>query len=88
MFDAMLVMASWGLVKALINDLLLYHCFPVLYLILSFHSILGSGLGFGPEKVAQILDSLAQNWKVWTTSASRQAYESDFRSLVAPLPIA
>jgi len=41
--------------------------FPILYLILSFHSILGSGLGFGPEKLAEILGSLAQNWQVWST---------------------
>jgi len=61
MFDEMPVMASRGLVKAFINYLLLHHCFPVLYLIMSFHSILGSVLGFGPEKVAKILKSLAQN---------------------------
>ena len=50
MFDEMLIMANRGLVKALINHLLFHHCFRVLYLIMSFHSFLGSGLGSGPEK--------------------------------------
>jgi len=52
MFDEMLVMAIKSLVNILINLLLLHHCFPVLYLILSFHSIIDSGLGSRPEKVA------------------------------------
>ena len=52
MFNEMFLMASRALVKVLINYLLLQHCFPVLYLILSFHSILGNGLGYGPETVA------------------------------------
>jgi len=51
MFDEMFVMASRALVKVLINYLLLQHCFPILYLITSFHYILGSGLGYEPEKV-------------------------------------
>ena len=52
MFDEIPVMDSRGMVKTLINYLLLHHCFPILYLIMNFHSIMGSGLGFGPEKVA------------------------------------
>jgi len=67
MFDEIIVMATRGLVKALINYLRLHHSFPVLYLILSFHSIMSSGLGSRPQKVAQILESLAQKWQVWTT---------------------
>ena len=50
MFDEMPVMASRGLLKVLINLMLLHHDLLVLYMILSFHSILGSGLGSGPEK--------------------------------------
>lgn len=63
MFDEMLVIASRGMVKDLINYLLFHHCFPVLYLILSFNSILGSGLGSGPKKVAQI-------WSRWNISGN------------------
>ena len=59
MFDEMPIMASRSLVKSLFNYLLLHHCFPVILLFLSYHSILGSDLDFGPEKVAQILESLA-----------------------------
>jgi len=60
----MLFMAGRGLVKALINYLLLHHFFLVPYLILSFHSILGSCPGYGYEKVAQIVELLAYNWQV------------------------
>lgn len=60
MFDEMLVMASRGLVKVFIKYLLLHHCSPVLYLILSFHSILASGMGSLLEKVGQIPESLAR----------------------------
>ncbi len=52
MLDEMPIMASRGLVKVLLNYLLLHHCFHVLYLIQSFHSILGSDLGSRPEKLA------------------------------------
>lgn len=58
MFDEMLAMDSRGMVKAMINYLLLHHCFLVLYLILSFHSILGNGLGSRLENVAKISESL------------------------------
>ena len=49
MFDEMLIMASKGLVKVLFNLFLLYHCFPVILLVLSYHSIVGNGLGFRPK---------------------------------------
>jgi len=62
MFDEMPIMASRVLVKVLFNLILLHHCFSILLLILSYHSILGSDLGSRPEKVAQIARSLAQNW--------------------------
>ena len=52
MFDDIPVMASRGLVKVLINYLIFHHCFPVHYLIMNFHSILGIGLGSRPEKVS------------------------------------
>ena len=52
MFDKMFVMASRGLVKVLLGLLILLHCFPVLFLISSYHSIIGSGLGSRREKVA------------------------------------
>jgi len=52
MFDEITVMASGGLVKVLFKLMLLHHFFPVLLLILSYQSILGSELGFGPEKLA------------------------------------
>jgi len=52
MFVEMFVLASRGLVKVFINYLSLHHYFPVLYLIMSFDSILGSGMGFEPEKMA------------------------------------
>jgi len=52
MFDEIPVMASRGLVKVLINYLIFHHCFPVHYLIMNFHSILGIGLGSRPEKVS------------------------------------
>jgi len=88
MFDEMPVMASKGLVKDLSNYLLWHHFIPVLYLILSFHSILGSGLGIGPEKLAQILELMSPNWKVSSTLNGMHAYERNFRSRVAPLRIA
>lgn len=54
MFDEIPGMASRGLIKVLFNLFLLNHCFPILLFLLSYHSILGSDLGFGPKKVAQI----------------------------------
>ena len=45
-------MFSKGLVMDLFILLFLHHYFPVLLLFSSYHSILGSGLGSGPEKVA------------------------------------
>jgi len=51
-FEKMPVMASRGLFKVLLSLLLLLHCFPVLFLISSCHSILGSGLGSVLEKVS------------------------------------
>lgn len=59
MFDEMPVMASRGLIKVFFNLLLLRHCFLALLLLLNYHSIMGSDLGFWPEKVAQILGRLA-----------------------------
>ena len=61
MFDKIAVMDSGDLIKVLFNLLLLHHCFPVLLLILSYHSIFGSDLGSGPEKVAQISETHVQN---------------------------
>jgi len=55
MFEKMYVIASRGLIKVLLNILLFHHCFLVFLLPLSYHSILGSDLGSGPKKVAQIL---------------------------------
>jgi len=52
MFDEMPVMAGRGLIKVLFNLLLLHHCFSILLLLLSYHSIMGNDLGFGPKKVA------------------------------------
>jgi len=59
MFDEIPVMASRALVELLFNLLLLHHGFPILLLLLSYHSILGSDLGSELEKVAQIPGSLA-----------------------------
>lgn len=59
MFNEMFVMASRGIIKVLFNLLFLHHCFHVLLLFLSYHSIRGSDLGSGPEKVSQILGLLA-----------------------------
>ena len=52
LFDEMPLMANRGLVMDLFNLCLLHHCFHVILLILSYDSILGSGMGFGPKKVA------------------------------------
>lgn len=52
MFDEIPVMTSRGMVKVLLRLLLFHHYFLVLYLIMSFPSILGSGLYSGPKKVA------------------------------------
>ena len=51
MFDKIPGMASRGVIKVLFDLFLLHHCFPILLLISSYHSILGSGLGSGPKKV-------------------------------------
>ena len=59
MFEEMPVMAGRDLIMVLINLLLLHHCFHVILLLLSYHSILGSELGSRPKKVAQISGSLA-----------------------------
>jgi len=48
----MLVMASRDLVMVLFSLFILHHCFPILLVIKSCHSILGSDLGSGPKKVA------------------------------------
>jgi len=52
MFDEMFVMASRGLVMVFFRLFILYHCHPLLLLILSYHSILGNDMGFWSEKVA------------------------------------
>lgn len=87
MFNEMPVMASRGLVKVLFNLLLLHHCFHIPLIILSYHSILGSDLGFGPKKVAQILGMLAQNSKNWSLVDGKQAFESVSGFLDALIPI-
>jgi len=63
MFDETHVMASRGLVKGFFKYLHMHHCFLVISLFRRCHSILGSGLGYGPEKVAQISGTLAQHWE-------------------------
>lgn len=50
MFDEMPVMASKGMIKILFNLLVMHHCFPVILLLLSYHSILSNDLGSPPEK--------------------------------------
>ena len=52
MFDEMFVMASRGLVKVLFKLLLWYHCFPIILLILIYHSNMGCDLDSRLEKVA------------------------------------
>ena len=52
MLDEMPLMANRGLIKVFFNLFLLHHCFHVLLLFLSYHSIMGSDLDFRPEKVA------------------------------------
>ena len=52
MFYEMPVMASRGLVMVLLSLFILLHYFYLLFLISSYHSILGNGLGSRPEKVA------------------------------------
>jgi len=52
MFDEIFVMASRGLVNVLLKLWHLLHCFPVIFSISSYNSIMGSGLGSRPEKVA------------------------------------
>jgi len=59
MFDEMPIIARRDLIKVLFNLLLWHHFFLFLLLFLSYHSILGSDLSFGLEKVAQISESLA-----------------------------
>jgi len=65
MFGEIDVMAGrdlvWVWLRYCVSLFLLHHCFLVILLILSYHSIMGSYLGFGLEKVAQILGMLAQN---------------------------
>jgi len=88
MFDKILVMASRGLIKVLFNLLLLHHCFPIILLLLIYHSILGNDSGFGPEKVAQIPGTLAQNWKNESLDPGRQPRESSSRFLDVVVPTA
>jgi len=76
MFDEIPVMASRDLDMFLFSLFLWHHCLLVLLLVLSYHSILGSVLGYGPENVAQIpacwpnralawrLTHLAKGWRV------------------------
>ena len=52
MFDEMSGMASRVSVMVLFILFLLHHFFPLFLLISIYHSILGSGLGSGLEKVA------------------------------------
>ena len=52
MFDEIPDMASRGLVMVLLSLLLVHHCFFVFLMISSYHSIMGTGLGSGPKKVA------------------------------------
>jgi len=61
MFDEIPVMASRSLVKGLFKKLLMLHYFPFILLLLGCHSILGNDLGSQPEKISQILGTLAQN---------------------------
>jgi len=56
MFYEIPVMASRGLVMVLFNLLLFHPCFLVFLPALSDHSILGSVVGSGTKKVAQILE--------------------------------
>ena len=63
MLDEMPVMASRGLIMVLFKLFILHHWFPILLLILRYHSIMGSDLGSGREKVAQMPDSQAQHWR-------------------------
>lgn len=51
MFDEMLVVARRGLVKGLLNYFLLHNFFPDTLMFWKYHSIMGSDLGFGPQKV-------------------------------------
>ena len=50
MFDEIPIMASRGLAKVLLCLLLLLHCFIVLFLISSYHSILGVAWALGMKK--------------------------------------
>jgi len=50
MFDEIPIMASRDLIKVLFNLFLLHHCFPILLLLLSYHSIMGSNLSSRPKK--------------------------------------
>ena len=52
-------MASRGLIKVFLSLFISNHCYLVLLLFLSYHSILNSELGFGLERVTQIPGSLA-----------------------------
>ena len=62
MFDKTFVMSSRGMDEFLLMWLLSYHCHIVIEHPLSFHEVMGSDLGFGPEKVAQIMKLQAKNW--------------------------
>lgn len=55
MFDEILVMATRGLIKVLCSLFVVHRCFPILLLLLSYCSILGSDLGSRPENVVQVL---------------------------------
>jgi len=59
MFDEKPVMDSEDLIKVLFKLFILHHYFPIILLLPSNYSILVSDLGSGPEKVAQIPESLA-----------------------------
>ena len=63
MFEKIPAMASRVLVKGLFKYLHLHHCFPIIFLLGRYHSFLGSDLGSGPKKVAQIPGTLTQNWE-------------------------
>ena len=56
MFDEIPVMVGRGPDEFLMMRLLPYLFFNVIYPLLKFHEVLGSGLGFGAKKVAKILE--------------------------------
>lgn len=87
MFDEMSFMAIRGPIKSLFKYLHTYHCFDVIFYFWKFHGVLGSGLSPIPQKVAQNLELLGQNYLEKSLVTCMHCCGSDWSVLVKCIPI-